>query len=940
MKSKIFTFRDRFDILMDIRLSGVAMRLIWEMSGNRFMLDFIGRDLGDYRILKEIGPGGMGRVFLAENIHHKKEYALKILPSNLSRDKNFRKRFFDEARVMSELEHPNIVRVHHMGEDQGIYYLVMDYIKSVYGHPKSTHEELAQSPKHRIAPYKVHHWILQVSQGLAYAHAQGVIHRDIKPANILIDSDGGVKITDFGLVKVVGTEFLLSQIHDSTQHSAQIPQATDTLVDSDYQGVSTPLDVSYTVTDTKVPSDSSKPCGTHYYMSPELLEGKEATKQSDIYSLGVTIYRMLTGRRPIGMPKPPSKLVSGLSKRWDIITRRCMADELNERYQSIEELLLDLRKITKPRRVWIAASAVLLVVVALAGAAILMDMDSGQIRTALDRTVTPIREIFSNPDRLPGVQQQPPSKQVDPNISRSPAPGQRQPHLSVEEQQKLVEDLKQILNGHSEFSDLLQKANEQLEKANNLLTEGEYTDATTTYGDIIISIVDTAGTEANQYFATLASFPGTKEYTSEIGTIAAEKEQADVFRSKAEYTLAVGMYLKVIGDAKPVLAALRRLQEILAIKEKAERAQSEAKQMEINTCICPRESTECTCFQKTYNEARVLLKEGQSSFEQRKFELAFEYWKEGEAQFEETNTLAQREVKRSRSEWLVALQRSVPDRLRPEAEQKANEAREAEEQGKLRTAIMCYRRAKRLRELQEEFSIPVGDGIELLLVYIPSGKFQMGSSLDDGDRREEEYLQHTAVIDSGFYISKYEITQAQYATIMANNPSAIIEPKLPVDSVSWHEAKHFCAKLTSKLSSLGDVNFRLPTEKEWEYSCRAGTQSAYCAGEGERALRKVAWYRQIGSESANRTKPVGQFDANRWDVHDMHGNVWEWCEDSYVTPPISEEVDPNSLGSSPYHALRGGSWNVDLSYCRSASRSGEPPQIRRNDIGFRIVVDI
>ena len=359
------------------------------------MLDFIGRELGDYRILQEIGPGGMGRVFLAENIHHKKEYALKILPDNLSRDSNFRKRFFDEARVMSELEHPNIVRVHHMGEDQGIYYLVMDYIKSVYGHAKSIHDELAQSPKHRIAPHKVHHWILQVSQGLAYAHAQGVIHRDIKPANILIDSDGGIKITDFGLVKVVGTEFLLSQIHDSTQHSAQMQQATDTLVDSDYQDVSTPLDVSYTVTDTKPPSGSSRPCGTHYYMSPELLEGKEATKQSDIYSLGVTIYRMLTGKRPIGMPKPPSKLVSGLSKRWDIITRRCMADALKERYQSIEELLVDLHKITKPRRVWMVASVGLLVVVALAGAAILMDMDSGQVRTTLDRTVTPIKEIFS-----------------------------------------------------------------------------------------------------------------------------------------------------------------------------------------------------------------------------------------------------------------------------------------------------------------------------------------------------------------------------------------------------------------------------------------------------------------------------------------------------------------------------------------------------------------
>jgi len=926
---------------MNIRLSGVAMRFICEMTGNKFMLDFIGRELGDYRILKEIGPGGMGRVFLAENIHHKKEYALKILPSNLSRDDNFRKRFFDEARVMSELEHPNIVRVHHMGEDQGVYYLVMDYIKSVYGHAKSIHEELTQSPKHRIAPYKVLHWILQVSQGLAYAHAQGVIHRDIKPANILIDSDGGIKITDFGLVKVVGTEFLLSQIHNSGHRSVQMPQATDELLDSDYQeDVSTPLDVSYTATDTKLPSGSSRPCGTHYYMSPELLEGKEATKQSDIYSLGVTIYRMLTGRRPIGMPKPPSKLVPGLSKRWDIITRRCMADALEERYQSIEELLVDLHKITKPRRVWMVASVGLLVVVALAGAAILMDMDSEQVQTALDRTVTPIKEIFSKPESPPIIQRQPTSMRVDPNISQSPSPGQKLPHPSVEEQQKLVEDLKRILNGHPEFGNLLQKTDEQLQKADSLLTENQNTDAIVTYGDIIKDIADTAGIEASQSLAALSSFKGTEKFTSEIETITAEEEQADMFRRKAEYVQAVDMYLKVIGDAKPVLAALRRLQEILAIKEKAERAQNEAEQMEINTCVCPRGSIGCTCFQKTYSEAQILLEQGQSSFEQRKFELAFEYWKEGKAQFEEAITLAQREVKTSRSEWLVALQRSVPDRLRPEAEQIADEAQEAEEQGKLRTAIMCYRRATKLREHREELSIPIGNGIELLLVFVPAGEFQMGSSLDDSSRREEEFVLHNAVIDRGFYISKYEITQAQYAAIMDHNPSAIIDPMHPVDSVSWHEAKQFCAKLTSKLNSLGYVRFRLPTEKEWEYSCRAGTQSAYCAGEGERALMKVAWYCQIGSERANRTKPVGQYEANRWGIYDMHGNVWEWCEDSYVTHIISEEFDPNSPDSSPRRALRGGSWNMDLSYCRSASRLGEPPDVKRNDIGFRIVMDL
>ncbi len=908
------------------------------------MSNFIGRELGDYRILEEIGAGGMGNVFLAENIHHKKAYALKILPSELGKDTNFRKRFFDEARVMSELEHPNIVRVHHTGEDQGTYYLVMDYVTSPNGLPRSIHEELAQSPKHRINSRKTHSWILQVAEGLAYAHKQGVIHRDIKPANILISSDGSVKIADFGLVKMVGKEFLLSQIHDTTRRSdSQKLQTTARLADNSQQDISTPLDVSHTVIETKRASDSSERYGTYDYMSPEILEGKEATIQSDIYSLGVTIYRMLTGKRPVGMPKPPSRLVSRLPKRWDVITKRCLAPALEDRYQSAEELLVDLGKITKPHCAWMMVLSVLLLIVALAGAANLAGMRPDHVQKALNKMIAHIKTIFfkqagPNKEHLRSL-----DTQVDPNISPPRASARKQLHPSVQDQQKLVEDLKQILSGHPEFRHLLRKANEELQRTDSLLTEGKYTVAIKEYGKTIRDIVDTVGKEASQNLTILANLPGAKEFSLEVQRIRTAKEQADMFRNQAKYTGAVEMYLEVVKDAKPVVAILRRRQEVLASKRETERAQIKAEQMETNICICPRENAECTCFRKTYNQARVLMKEGQGSFEQRQFDVASERWKEAKTSFEEAIASARREVQKAQSKWQTALQRPMPSRLRQyadEAEHEANEGQAAEGQGRLKTAIMCYRRATRLRSVQEELSVLLGDETELLLVFIPSGEFEMGSPLDDEDRRDEEYTRHAVVIDTGFYISKFEITQAQYAAVTGDNPSAFLGPTLPVDSVNWHEAEHFCAKLTNKLSSLGYGRFRLPTEKEWEYVCRAGTRSAYCAGDGERALRKVGWYRQVGSESADRTKPVGQFDANSWGLHDMHGNVWEWCQDSYVAHPVSGEVDPNSLlDSSSCRVLRGGSWNADPPYCRSASRCGEPPQTKRNDIGFRVVME-
>jgi len=905
------------------------------------MLDFLERELGDYRVLEEIGAGGMGRVFLAENIHHKKTYALKILPGKLAKDANFRKRFFHEARVMSELEHPNIVRVHHVGEDQGVYYLVMDYIVSPDGRPRSLHEELAQSPKHRIASSKAHRWILQVTKGLAYAHSRGVIHRDIKPANILIDSDGSVKITDFGLVKVIGKEFILSQKHETGGYSgSQEPQATVTVVDGGSQGISTPLDVSHTITGTRHASESSMPYGTYDYMPPEVLEGKDATTQSDIYSLGVTIYRTLTGRRPVGMAKPPSKRVPGLPKYWDRITRRCLADATEERYETADELLADLgsmiRRITSPSRTWIVALMGLLTIVALAGVANLTGLGLDEVRTVLGKLSSEPSGL-ANPPRTP---QKPPS---DPNISEPPVAGVEELHPSVEDQQRVVAELRQILSRYPEYRHVLRKADEQLQKAGSLLAENGEVDAIITYGDTIRDIVDTIQQEASQNLSILINLPNAKEVASEIEMIKAEKEQADVSRNQGEYIAAVDTCLKVIGDTKPVIAVLQRRQEVLAGRQEAERAQTGAEQMEANTCVCLHEGTGCTCFQSIYKQARAFVEDGQKNFEQQRFNAALESWKEAKTHFEEAITSARREAQETRSQWLNALERPMSEKLSQlegEAEQEANNAQGAETQGRFATAIIGYRRATRLRGLQEELSVPISDVTELSLVFFPPGEFEMGSSLDDDDRQDEEYTLHTAAVEKGYYISKCEITQTQYVSVMGHNPSSFAGPAFPVESVSWNEAERFCVRLTSKLSSFGYGRFHLPTEEEWEYACRAGTRSAYCAGDGERALRKVGWYHQVGSSNADRTKPTGQFDANGWGLYDMHGNVWEWCQDRYAAHPASGQADPNSLDDTQCRVLRGGSWKTDPSYCRSASRCGEPPETKRNDIGFRVVMDI
>lgn len=210
-------------------------------------------------------------------------------------------------------------------------------------------------------------------------------------------------------------------------------------------------------------------------------------------------------------------------------------------------------------------------------------------------------------------------------------------------------------------------------------------------------------------------------------------------------------------------------------------------------------------------------------------------------------------------------------------------------------------------------------------VYIPGGEFVMGSTGYDNEKPRH----HVRV--APFYIGKYPITQSQWEAIMGENPSYFKgNPALPVENVSWNDAKSFCEKIAKATGQ----DYRLPTEAEWEYACRAGTTGDY-AGD----LIEIAWY---NNNSDYRTHPVGRLNPNDWGVHDMHGNVWEWCEDdwhgSYDGAPAdgSAWVDTPTRGS--YRVIRGGCWyNLAVS-CRSASRIFDSPDYHDVNVGFRVVI--
>jgi len=213
---------------------------------------------------------------------------------------------------------------------------------------------------------------------------------------------------------------------------------------------------------------------------------------------------------------------------------------------------------------------------------------------------------------------------------------------------------------------------------------------------------------------------------------------------------------------------------------------------------------------------------------------------------------------------------------------------------------------------------------------IPAGTFTMG----DGNGLGPTMEAHEVTLTKPFEMGVHEVTQAQYEQVMKNNPSKFKGADHPVETVSWTEAVEFCRKLSDLPAEkvAGNV-YRLPREAEWEYACRAGTTTKFSFGDDESQLVEHAWVRR---NSGYQTHPGGQKLANPWGLHDMHGNVWEWCQDWHEDYPSGTATDPTGAASGSFRVGRGGCWGSSAGYCRSAYRSGYFPSDRYNLLGFRV----
>ena len=194
-------------------------------------------------------------------------------------------------------------------------------------------------------------------------------------------------------------------------------------------------------------------------------------------------------------------------------------------------------------------------------------------------------------------------------------------------------------------------------------------------------------------------------------------------------------------------------------------------------------------------------------------------------------------------------------------------------------------------------------------------------------------LFRSVTITRPFYIGVHPVTQAQYREVTGVSPSNFKGDSNPVESVSWLAAEEFCGAMSAHTGR----SVRLPTEAEWEYACRAGTTTRYSFGDDEAMLGRYTWFKD---NSGGKTHPVGQKQSNPWGLHDMHGNVCDWCSDWYADSYANAgDVDPQGPGSGTARVMRGGDWYIHAWRCRSARRNDTDPDNHGNNVGVRVVVD-
>ncbi len=754
---------------------------------------------GEYVVLDKLGEGGMGVVLKARHRRMKRLVAVKMIAKKGLGSPDAVKRFHREVEVAAKLNHSNIVQAHDASEHEGVHYLVMEYVEG---------KDLAAIVKERgpLSIAQAVDYVVQAARGLHYAHEQGIVHRDIKPSNLLADKKGTVKILDMGLASF--TRLAEDSEQDRLTSSGQL-------------------------------------MGTCDYMAPEqALDTHRTDARADIYALGCTLYRLLTGRVPykcetmmqVLMSHREAPIPSLCKQRPDVpppldaAYQKMVAKEPLERFQTMNDVIDALEPYVGKRSTSATSPG---------------DEPTAAFQPAL--VVPPLG------GRLGGI----------------PPEG---------------EDYGGIPPEGGTTSALATAARKQVERGVG---------------------------------ATLSRHIAVEETSSRRG----RANPGVLARRKKLLVAGIGLgLLAVVGMiAWAVIVRVRHPDGTETIIKAADGTKVDVNGKDVT----PKDE-------------------------------------DGKPSVAKANVSP-----RLPGEWQAV---KVPSFIGPDGKWKLPP-------GTPPPAVAPFDAAK-AKEHQAAWAkylgvpVVVTNSIGMKLILIPPGEFEMGSpqelideELKTAPKDDKWYLdwvpsegpQHHVRITRPFYLGMYPVTQEEYQKVMGTSPSQFSATgkykdkvagqetkRFPVETVSWQDAGEFCSRL-SELSEEKSARYRLPSEAQWEYACRAGSTGRYffsaASDEKKAAENLLPDYAWFGNNSGGRSHAVGGRRASPWGLYDMYGNVWQWCADwiNVKYYAASHVDDPSGPGSGADRVLRGGSWNIGANYDRSAKRNRSAPGGRLNYIiGFRV----
>ena len=877
---------------------------------------------GRYRVVRQLGQGGMGSVWLAEDTQlDGKLFAIKMLPSILVSNKRAYRQLKDEALVAMQLVHPNIVQIRAFEENNGNPFLVMDYVDGetlddyLAEHCDDVnhveHVERVERGSGGLPEDEAIRILKPIAAALDYAHGEGVVHRDVKPANVMIRKDGHPYILDFGIAREIQE------------------------------------------TMTRVTGKLSS--GTLLYMSPEQLHGAAPKKEQDIYSFAAMAYECLKGEPPFSRGQIEYQIDNDtpepLAGVGAMLARSVMAG---------------LAKKPEDRP------------------ATCLDVLSGDVLTQSSREAGKQRKAVGQ-DSSNASQEE--CRTSESSLSSMDGKPVRDPWMLV-------------------FLIMLAVANFYIWRMHILDIWPEWT-----------------GQDVPTIHGGGSSLPGPRQKSD-----AAAKAAASEIRSEA---LDLKSRVEEISDLDGFMARKCTLADLFAradeLFDERTRQWSEAARLftnYVNECralvVFDGERRAASRNRKVAQDAFMSAEtSGAKIYARDSWNAAVSEWNSAADAFGRMDfTMAAKGFEVAQEGFLKS-GLEARNKKREDEGSRTGMRRAGDVNDDLYALLSDLEADKRKshgastrerwRREGEQFMINEPNGLNMTMKWCPPGSFMMGSPISEEGRDDDE-RQHRVTLTKGFWMGETEVTQGQWKKIMdgetvvdlarkglqddtkynlagkqqtlrefwgmerygdPNNRCGELKDDVAVYNVTWNEAVEFCRKLTQRERNAGCVpdgyEYRLPTEAEWEYACRAGTTTALPTGMDIRilgennapALDDIAWYggnssicfpqneRAVDTSGWKRKQyPFGRAfarevkgkRANGWGLYDMIGNIREWCGDWHGTYTYGGVVDPVGPTIGAYRVNRGGGWTFAARGCRSAFRGKDSPDIRNYDMGFRVAL--